>query len=522
MHQSTAKADRPIDPTTIVSPEDPMSPVSAVLEAEAALDAAGSSDDGVIRSGKLAGLSINRAIWVLAWPVLLQQVMAACVGLIDKMVAGSLPEGVATPALDGIGIGAYVGWFIGIALMGVGVGAQAIIARAIGAGRPGEAQLVAGRGMALGLVWGSLVGVLLWFAVVPLADLCELHGPSAEFCIQYTRINALAMPFLSVMSIGSMILHGAGETTRPSVIAAWVNVINIVLSVLLSGVELRIGDARLPNLFGIDATEWGVTGIAVGTGIGYAVGAWLTWRLLRAGVKDLRIEARDVRLDRSTTWRIARVGIPNFFEGVTLWAVNLFVMAFIGMISVAEGSVEAPRQGLVGAHMIAVQWEAFSFLPGFAMGTAAGALAGQFLGAGSAAKARTAIVRCNAVGMAIMGLFGIAFMTIGGPLTQLISEDPVHLAEVPRLLFICGIIQVFFAMAMVLRNGIRGAGDTTWVLIITFVSCYGLRLPLAWYFGVHLGKGLSGIWMGLCIELAARGLLFLARFLHGGWARVKV
>ena len=40
-----------------------MSPVSAIIEAEAPLD-----DEGTIRSGKLAGLSINRAIWVLAWP----------------------------------------------------------------------------------------------------------------------------------------------------------------------------------------------------------------------------------------------------------------------------------------------------------------------------------------------------------------------------------------------------------------------------------------------------------------------
>ncbi len=508
---------QPSHSTAIVSPEDPMSPIAAVIEAEAALD-----DEGVIRSGKLAGLSINRAIWVLSWPVLLQQVMAAVVGLVDKMVGGSLPEGTAVPALDGIGIGAYVGWFIGIALMGVGVGAQAIIARAMGAGRPGEAQTIAGRGLALGLVWGSIVGIMLWFAVVPLAELCELHGESARFCIEYTRINALAMPFLSVMSIGSMILHGAGETTKPSLIAAWVNIVNIVLSILLSGVEFRLGSVRLPNLLGIDATEWGVTGIAAGTAVAYTVGAWMTWRVLRQGVKDLKLEAHDVRLDRTHTWRIARVGIPNFFEGVTLWAVNLFVMAFIGMISVAEGADGAPRQGLVGAHMIAVQWEAFSFLPGFAMGTAAGALAGQFLGAGSVSKARAAIWRCNLVGMGIMGALGIAFMSLGEPLTRVISDDPVHVDEVPTLLFICGIIQVFFAMAMVIRNGIRGAGDTTWVLIITIVSCYGLRLPLAWWFGVELQMGLAGIWIGLCAELTVRGLLFMARFLHGGWTRVRV
>jgi Na+-driven multidrug efflux pump len=75
---------------------------------------------------------------------------------------------------------------------------------------------------------------------------------------------------------------------------------------------------------------------------------------------------------------------------------------------------------------------------------------------------------------------------------------------------------------MVVRNGLRGVGDTTWILWITVVSCYGLRLPLAWYLGVHLGYGLVGIWWALSAELVVRGLLFLLRFLFGRWDRITV
>ncbi|MEL7066458.1 MAG: hypothetical protein AAGK24_03410, partial [Planctomycetota bacterium] len=75
-----------------------------------------------IRSGKLAGLSTFGAIRVVALPVLLQQFLQAMVGMVDKMLAGRLPENQVLAALDAIGIGSFVGWFIGIAMAALGVG----------------------------------------------------------------------------------------------------------------------------------------------------------------------------------------------------------------------------------------------------------------------------------------------------------------------------------------------------------------------------------------------------------------
>ena len=92
----------------------------------------------------------------------------------------------------------------------------------------------------------------------------------------------------------------------------------------------------------------------------------------------------------------------------------------------------------------------------------------------------------------------------------------------PKLLFICGTVQVFFAMTMVIRQGLRGVGDATWMFIITTVSSYGIRLPAAWLLGVHLGWGIEGIWYALCGELIVRCGLFIAQFVNGGWKRVRV
>jgi len=238
---------------------------------------------------------------------------------------------------------------------------------------------------------------------------------------------------------------------------------------------------------------------------------------------------------RTMNGRVVRIGVPNFLEGVSMWSANLGVLTIIGLIAGREaqaavtaatgtGSLAEPTagEGLAGAHIIAIQWESFSFLPGFAIGTAAAALAGQYLGAGNLRMARKAVFACTGLAIALMGSLGVLFMLFGTPLTELISSQHRHLSLVPQLLFICGTTQVFFAISMVVRQALRGAGDTVWTFTITTVSCYGVRLPAAWFFGIVLDYGLAGVWIGLCGEIAVRAGLFLARFLHGGWALKRV
>jgi putative MATE family efflux protein len=498
------------------SPDDPTDPLMATIEADAA-----QVEEGQIRSGRLAGKSLRAAIWILAMPVLLQQLMIACVGLVDKMIAGNLPGEIVVPALDGIGIGTYVGWFTGIAFAGLGAGGQAIIARAIGSGDRRDASGALAQSVVLGVAWGAAVGLSMAALAHPLAWIAGLSPEAERHCTTYVSTIAWSMPFCGLMNIGSMCMHGAGETARPSWISIAVNVVNLIASWLLSGVDLRLGGLTLHNPVPLDPLQWGVWGIAAGTALSYVVGGVATLVVLRRGVKDLRLEWPELRLTRVMSARIARVGVPNFLEGMAMWSSSLFLMGFIGMVARGETG-DAPKSGLVGAHMITVQWEAFSFLPGFAMGIAAGALAGQYLGAGNPRMARKAIWTCAVVGMAIMGVMGIVYMTQGRLLTSVISSEPVHLEEVPKTLFACGAVQVFFALAMALRNGLRGVGDTKWIFAITVGSIYAVRLPLAWALGVWMGYGLAGIWWALSLELVVRGLLFLWRFQNPAWERIRV
>jgi putative MATE family efflux protein len=494
-----------------ISPEDAPGAGTAVLDESEALGSA----EGAIASGKLAGKSLGAAIWILAMPVLLQQLAAAFLGLTDKVIAGGLPKEMVVPALDGLGIGSYIGWVISIAMAGLGIGGQALIARSMGAGDHTLSHRALGQTMSLSILWGVVVGVLLWMMAPMLATMGRLTPQGVQMCVDYVRTLSYSLPFCGVMMVGSMCLFGAGETAKPSAVSIIINVFNIVFSYILSGADVSYGGRTFDNPFSFD---WHVKGIAAGTALSWGLGAILILAIMRRGVQDLRLELPDLRLERSMIVRIVRLGIPNFLEGISMWAVNLFVLMFIGMIAVQSDGGE----GLQGAHIIAVQWEMFSILPGFAIGTAAGALAGQYIGAGNPRMARRAVIACMSITVVLMGVVGLAYALFGEFLTRVISDEEVHLTHVPNLLLICGVTQVFFAVTIVIRQALRGAGDTTWAFIITTVSSYGVRLPLAWLFGIALGYGIEGVWIGLCGELVVRAGLFGARFLHGGWLRRKI
>ncbi len=496
-------------------------------------ESSGSEDTGNrIQSGALVGRTLFGAILIVGLPVLLQQLLGATVGLFDKILAGGLDEDVVLSAMDGLGVGSYVGWFIGIAMGGLGIGGQAIIARAIGRGDVGEAEHALGQAIGISFGWGALVGVASWLLAPSMAALCELQGASSAYFVEYVRVLSWSMPFCGMMMVGAMCLIGAGETIRPALIALAVNAVNALVSWILSGATLRLPGFVLQNPFGLN---YEVAGIAAGTAAGYTCGGLLTLVILFRGVRDLKLRRRLMSPFRSLIGRIVRVGLPNFLEGISMWTANLGVLTIIGLIAGREartaiaaasgmGSMSQPTagEGLAGAHIIAVQWESFSFLPGFAIGTAAAALAGQFLGAGNIAMAKRAVVVCTLLAVALMGSLGVVYMVFGSELTELISLQSKHVNLVPQLLFICGTTQVFFAISMVVRQALRGAGDTVWTLIITTVSCYGVRLPAAWFLGMVMDLGLVGVWIALCGELAVRACLFLARFLHGGWILRKV
>ncbi len=519
----------------------------AGLGAPATRRVQGLTEDGKFKSGRLAGLGMGAAIWALSWPVMIESFLNSLVGLTDTVLAAGL--GVAEA--DAIAGASYIMWFIGLVIMAVGVGATALISRAVGAGRMAAANTVLGQAVLVGLVAGAITAAGVLGLADPVAGVMRMTDAARASFVTYMTVIAFGVPGASMLFILIACARGAGDSRRPLYAMVARNIVNIIVSFLLSGVDVTrtavrgeeiINEVIIANPLSIDL---GILGIALGTVAGDIVGAAILLGMAWRGTWGITLLRRRLRPHWVTVRRLLNLSWPNFLETSGMWLGNFLLIVMVGVMS-AQALAEGAPAGLLGAHMIAIRIEAMSFLPGFAMGTAAATLAGQYLGARRPDMARRSMLTCTLIASAIMLSFGIAFITIPETLVGFLTQQPEHMAATPTLLVICGWVQVPFALGIVFRTAMRGAGDVKVVMGMTWVSTYVIRLPLAFLLSgsdLVLGgsgngdawltipnpmpddffiQGLWGMWIGMCIDLVLRGLMFTARFLQGGWAKVKV
>ncbi len=484
------------------------------------------------RIGKLAGLNMNQAIWVLAWPVVLESFLNSFVGLVDTALSAGLDKGEA--ATDAIGGASYIMWLIGLIIMALGVGATALISRSIGKGRLGVANAIVGQTMTLAIILGTLVGFAIWLSVPFIAGALNMSDDATAFFASYMSIIALGVPAASVLFGMIACSRGAGDSMSPLKAMIARNIVNILVSWGLSGITIY----GLTSPLGLNM---GITGIALGTVCGDIVGALYITHMARSGKWSIRLKSLHLKLHKVTVWRLYRLGIPNFLETFGLWIGNFVIIFFVGLLT-----LQLNHDGLLGAHIIGIRIEAFSFMPGFGMGIAAAALAGQYLGMNRPDLAKAAVLKCAFIAATIMGLIGITFLAIPHQITALLSDQPTHTEIVPQLLIVCGFVQIPFAISIVFRTAMRGAGDVKVVMALTWTTTYAIRIPIAYILSgvdiplphflgggiIHnphllestlgIEPGLTALWIGLCSEMVIRALIFAARFFQGGWLKAKV
>jgi len=481
-------------------------------------------------SGKLAGLPLHKQVVVLAiWP-LLEQVLSFMVGFVDTYLAGHL----SVQATNAIAPASYLQWLVHILQMSVGIGAAALIARAVGARHKSLANAGLGQAMVLSVIIGLASAALIFLTAPLIAHLMQLQGDTFDFCVSYLQIMSLAAPLSAMLFVGAACLRAAGDTRTPFIVLAIVNVVNAVVSWIM--------------VWPPDPSQgMGVAGIALGTAIAWVTGAVIICAVLIGGWGGIRLRLMRLRPHWRTMKRIVRVALGSLAEAVGMWGGNFLVLMIVGVVAARETramaaqalGADAGTMGMgslwmaavgqtsvesasLGAHLIGIRIEAISYLPGVALGIAAATLTGQYLGLGDPLRAKKAGRFCLGYGAMVMGLAGAVFWFFPEALVRLVTDKQPLIDLAPDLLRICAPVQISFAAAIVLSNAMRGAGDTRATMILTYISVLGIRLPLTYVLAIELEYGLIGIWFGLCAELFLRGIIFTARYLHGGWTKANV
>lgn len=433
----------------------------------------------------------------LAWPAIVDQFLSMAVGMVDTAMVGRL----GAPALASVGLGAQVMMMATAIFSSVTTGTTALVARCIGAEQPEEACRVARQS----LVMGGAIAILASLTLVTFARqiVTALFGSAeeqvlADTCI-YVRTVAMALVPQFLLIVTNSVLRGSGDTKTPMRVMAIANLVNVTWNYLLI-----FGIGIFPRLE--------VRGAAIATALAHTVGGCIVLFVLFGGRKVVRLSLRDdFRPDLTVLKRILNIGIPAGLEQAVMRTGQMgftMILASLGTVSYA-------------AHRIAMQAESLSFMPGFGFALAATSLVGQGLGANDPKEAERSGLEAARLAAIGMGSMGLVFLIFPRALVSLFTNDQAVIAQSAVVIRIVAISQPFMALNMVLAGGLRGAGDTRTVMLVTGLGVCGIRIALA-YLLVQLGYGLVGAWIAMSIDLIARGSLLFWRFTHGGWKHVKV
>ena len=312
----------------------------------------------------------------------------------------------------------------------------------------------------------------------------------------YFLVFALSMPFVQLNTAAVGMLECSGNMK----LAGGAQIVLCALDVVYN--FIFIFPTQNYHIFGTQITLWGaglgVTGAALGTALSeVTVSLFLLWYLLFRS-KPLRLRRGEkMRFSIGELKRSVKIALPVAVEQIITCSAYI---AFTRIVS-PLGTIA------IAANSFAVTTESLCYMPGYGIAAAATTVIGQSLGA----KRRDLTKR---LGRMSIGL-GVFFMSVCGVLLYIFAPQLIGVLSPNEAIRTMGAevlrIEVFaepmFAAAIVATGVFRGAGDTVVPSVLSFVSMWVVRIPLAYI--LSQGGGLRGVWTAMCIELIFRGILFI-------------
>ena len=442
------------------------------------------------------------AVWKIAWPTMLQNVIGGLQGIIDHTLVGHYVGFAGNAA---IGVSWQIFLVVVVFISSLFTGMSVLVARFAGAGDVTKVNRTVYQAFltAIGLSLGVLAPLGYFFAP-NLLDLVNAAPEVQNEALPYLRIMFLFSSGMLLFFMLGGALRSAGDAKTPLRLGIAMTVLNIVLNIIL-----------IPGLGPIPA--FGTKGAALGTVIsGGVIGIYALFRLF--GSKW--VVSFPKKGNRDLDWDIIRAlfkyGLPTGIQGIAMNVGGVFLLAFIGSLAASAASQAAYSVSYTQLFSL-ITWTSVGI-----MGAAA-AVAGQNLGAGDADRASRAVKVASRIGLLMAGFIGLLFMFFPTQLLAVFGMDEPEVVEIGvQLLRVLSVSGLFVTVALSYTGGLQGTGDTKSPLYISIIS--QIIIPLGICFVIQQTSTLDpmDIWIAILLGHITRCTLSVLRFNQGKWRSIKI
>jgi len=445
---------------------------------------------------------IKGAVWKLAWPTMLQNVIGGLQGLVDHIMVGRYVGYVGNAAI-GVSWQIFLVVIVFIASLFTGMGV--LVARFAGADNHEMVNRTVYQAFLTSMMIVLVVLAPIGYLASPL--LLDLVNAAPDVQVE-------ALPYLRIMfvfSFGMLVffmlggaLRSAGDAQTPLRLGIVLTLLNIALNVIL----IR-GLGPIP--------AFGTTGAAMGTVIAGAIISVYALARLFSGTWVVTFHrGMNWRPDWQIISQLFKFGLPTGIQGVAMNIGGVFLLAFIGSLAM---SAQAQAAYVVSYTQL------FSFITWTSVGImgATAAVAGQNLGAGKPDRTARAVRTAAGFGLLLAGMIGSAFLLIPNQLLAIFGmEDPIVLELSVQLMQFLAVSGLFITVALAYTGGLQGTGDTKSPMWISIVSQVIIPLGMCFVIQTFFTLDPVDIWLAIVVGHFTRATLSVNVFRREHWREIRV
>lgn len=438
-----------------------------------------------------------RLILSLAIPSIVSFAMQTLSGTLNLIIVGGL--GATVIAIVGVSnIIMYNAWAL---FSGIGHTVNYLVAQNYGANdmRKGiertSVALTVTAGMSLLILTAGL-----FFS----GDILRLIGGEASSGLAtggaYLQIRFYAMACGILNFVFHGFFRGIGDTKTPMVLSLASNLLMVFFTYVWTYGKLGFGEYGLPG------AGWA---FLLGEAVGLAGCLYVYFIRLH---RKYKTRSRILGWNRNEAGLIlgesGKLGAQEFSLSVSMLLFTLFVAAL--------------GEEALAANEVALNVMSLGFMPAFAFGATATILVGQRIGEGKPMEARRLGTDTAVLGSIFLLAVGTVEFFLAEPIARIYSQEP-HVYEVAAsLIMISAFLQIFDGLLNFYAGGLRGTGDTSFLLVTSLIMGFAVFVPLSYLSVFVLDWGNAGAWMALYSFLVLFGLTVMFRFYRTNWMQVKV
>jgi len=396
---------------------------------------------------------LNGSIWnklpVFALPIAATGILEQLFNASDIAIVGNFAQTDKTVAVAAVGanspiIGLILNLFIGIAL-----GANVVIANAIGRDDKQTVQKAVHTSMVVSVIGGVLVAIIGELIAEPLLTVLNVPDDVLELALLYLRIYFLGMPVILLYNFEAAIFRSIGETKMPLIALTLSGILNVLL-----------------NLFFVIVLKMSVNGVATATVLANVVSAGILYIKLVKSDKYIKVEFKKLRIDGKVFAKIMQIGLPAGIQSAVFAVANIVI----------QGAINSLGTVVIAASSAAFNIEIIAYNVMNSFSQACTTFVGQNFGANKIDRCKKTLFLCLIEDAIASGTAILIVLITGKFLLSIFNNNPEVIEIGYTRLVIIFIAYIFSMLYEVMSGYLRGFGFSLVPAILTTVGVCVLRI----------------------------------------------